>query len=108
MKFIIFFVILNYILSLLVFPFKVRNNYPEQYSSPINKTEIPILKYLYHELNDFEFVSEVEMGTPKQKVEVLFNFNDDYLTLLGHQFSQHPYYYNLSSSYKELIKNDKN
>ena len=39
------FVILNYILSLLVFPFKVRNNYPEQYSSPINKTEIPILKY---------------------------------------------------------------
>ena len=108
MKFIIFFVILNYILSLLVFPFKVRNNYPEQYSSPINKTEIPILKYLYHELNDFEFVSEVEMGTPKQKVEVLFNFNDDYLTLLGHQFSPHPYYYNLSSSYKELIKNDKN
>ena len=108
MKFIIFFVILNYILSLLVFPFKVRNNYPEQYSSPINKTEIPILKYLYHELNDFEFVSEVEIGTPKQKVEVLFNFNDDYVTLLGHQFSQHPYYYNLSSSYKELIKNDKN
>ena len=108
MKFIIFFVILNYILSLLVFPFKVRDNNPEKYASPINKTEIPILEYLYHELNDFEFVSEVEMGTPKQKVEVLFNFNDDYITLLGHQFSQHPYYYNLSSSYKELIKNDKN
>ena len=47
MKFIIFFVILNYILTLLVFPFKVRDNNPEKYASPINKTEIPILEYLY-------------------------------------------------------------
>ena len=108
MKFIIFLITLNYILSLLVFPFKVRNNNPEKYASPINQTAIPILDYLYHIINDYEFVSEVEMGTPKQKVELIFNFNDDYITLLGHHTSPNPYYYNLSSSYKELIIKDKN
>ena len=108
MKLIFLFIAINFSLSLLVFPFKVRENYAKRFSSPINKTEISIIKYLYHILNDYEFVSEIEVGNPKQKVGLLFNFNDNYLTLLGHSSSRNPYYYNLSSSYKELIINDKN
>ena len=42
------FIILNYSLSLIVFPFKVRENDRITYESPINKTKIPILKYLNH------------------------------------------------------------
>ena len=108
MKFILFAIIMNYALSLLVFPFKVRDNFATKYASPINQTKIPILEYLYHILNDYEFVSEVEMGTPKQKVEVLFNFHDNYLTILPHHLSPNPYFYNLSSSFKELIFDDDN
>ena len=97
-----------YSLSLIVFPFKARENDAITYQSPINKTKIPILEYLYHLLNDFEFVSEVEVGTPRQKVELLFNYDNNYLTLLAHATSPNPYYYNLSSSYKELYIKDPN
>ena len=107
MKFIFLFLLLNYSLSLIVFPFKVRENDAKKYISPINTTQIPILDYLYHILNDHEFVSEIEVGNPKQKVELLFNFDDNYLTLLAHMTSQNPYYYNLSTSYKELMSDDK-
>ena len=108
MKLIFIFLAINYSLSLIVFPFKVRVNDAKKYQSPINTTEIPILDYLYHFLNDKEFVSEIDVGNPRQKVELLFNFYDNYLTLLGHHTSRNPYFYNLSSSYKELINNDKN
>ena len=100
--------LLNYSSSVLVFPFKARENVPEVYASPINKEKIPILEYLYHLINDIEFVSEIEVGEPRQKVELLFNFNDNYLTLLQHTTSKNPYYYNLSTTYKELMLNDKN
>lgn len=100
--------IINNSISILVFPFKARENDAKTYASPINKEKIPILEYLYHILNDREFVSEVDVGNPRQKVEVLFNFDDNFLTLLGHTTSQNPYYYNLSSTYKELYLNDKN
>ena len=104
---IIFLVILNYALSLIVFPFKSRENYADTFRSPINKTEIPIIKYLHHLLNDIEFVSEIDVGTPKQKVELIFNFDSNYLALLYHTTSVNPYYYNMSSSYKEIKINDK-
>ena len=100
--------LLNYSSSVLVFPFKARENVPEVYASPINKEKIPILEYLYHLINDIEFVSEIEVGEPRQKVELLFNFNDNYLTLLQHTTSKNSYYYNLSTTYKELMLNDKN
>ena len=74
MKLIFLFIAINFSLSLLVFPFKVRENYAKRFSSPINKTEISIIKYLYHILNDYEFVSEIEVGNPKQKVGLLFIF----------------------------------
>ena len=106
--FLIIIFLINYSSSILVFPFKARENVPEVYSSPIDKEKIPILEYLYHILNDREFVSEIEVGEPRQKVELLFNFNDNYLTLLAHATSKNPYYYNLSSTYKELMINDKN
>ena len=108
MKLITFLIIINYSLSLLVFPFKVRENYDNFFESPLNTTKIPILKYLYHILNDYELISEIYVGNPKQKVELLFNFHDNYLTLLGNSNSPNPYFYNLSSSYSEIIINDKN
>ena len=106
MKSIIFICIIAYSLSLVVFPFKARENDPKTFASPINKTQIPILKYLYHLINDIEFVSDIEVGNPRQKVEVLLNFYDNYLTLLHHKTSLHPYYYNLSKSYHELMLKD--
>ena len=102
----IFICILAYSLSLIVFPFKARENDPKTFASPINKTAIPILKYMYHLINDIEFVSDIEVGNPRQKVELLFNFNDNYLTLLQHKSSLHPYYYNLSTTYTELMIKD--
>ena len=63
-------------------------------------------KYLKHLLNDYEFISQIEMGTPKQKVEVVINYWDDYLTILSDTTTLNPYFYNESSSYTELIKND--
>ena len=106
MKSLIFISILAYSLSLIVFPFKARENDPKTFASPINKTAIPILKYMYHLINDIEFVSDIEIGNPRQKVELLFNFNDNYLTLLQHKSSLHPYYYNLSTTYTELMIKD--
>ena len=106
MKLLLLFILFNYSLSLIVFPLKTRENDAEKYNSPINQTKIPIDKYLYHILNNFEFVSEIEAGTPKQKVEVTFDFYDDYLTLLGHTTSEDPYFYNMSTTYIELIKDD--
>ena len=108
MKLIFFVIIINYSLSLLVFPFKIRENNKHYFESPTNNTKTPILKYLYHILNDYELVSEVDIGNPKQKVELLFNFNDNYVTLLGDSTSTNPYFYNLSSTYTEIIINDKN
>ena len=102
----IFICILAYSLSLIVFPFKARENDPKTFASPINKTEIPILKYMYHLINDIEFVSDIDVGNPRQKVELLFNFNDNFLTLLQHKSSLHPYYYNLSTTYTELMIKD--
>ena len=104
---IIFLVILNSSLSLIVFPFKSRENYANTFKSPINKTEIPIIDYLHHILNDIEFISEIDVGIPKQKVELVFTFDNNYLTLLYHMTSVNPYYYNKSSSYKEIKINDK-
>ena len=101
------FIILNYSLSLIVFPFKVRENDRITYESPINKTKIPILKYLNHILNDYEFISEIDVGIPKQKVELKLEFDTNYLSILPHATSAHPYFYNLSSSYKELMVNDR-
>ena len=106
MKSLIFICILAYSLSLIVFPFKARENDPRTFASPINKTEIPILKYMYHLINDIEFVSDIDVGNPRQKVELLFNFNDNFLTLLQHKSSLHPYYYNLSTTYTELMIKD--
>ena len=106
MKSIIFICIITYSLSLIVFPFKARENDPETFASPINKTKIPILKYLYHLINDIEFVSDIDVGNPRQKVELLLNFGDNYLTLLHHKSSLHPYYYNLSNTYHELMIRD--
>ena len=102
----IFICIVTYSLSLIVFPFKARENDPKTFASPINKTAIPILKYMYHLINDIEFVSDIDVGNPRQKVELLFNFNDNYLTLLQHKSSLHPYYYNLSTTYTELMIKD--
>ena len=102
----IFISILAYSLSLIVFPFKARENDPKTFASPINKTAIPILKYMYHLINDIEFVSDIDVGNPRQKVELLFNFNDNFLTLLQHKSSLHPYYYNLSTTYTELMIKD--
>ena len=106
MKSLIFICILAYSLSLIVFPFKARENDPRTFASPINKTAIPILKYMYHLINDIEFVSDIDVGNPRQKVELLFNFNDNFLTLLQHKSSLHPYYYNLSTTYTELMIKD--
>ena len=102
----IFICIATYSLSLIVFPFKARENDPKTFASPINKTAIPILKYMYHLINDIEFVSDIDVGNPRQKVELLFNFNDNFLTLLQHKSSLHPYYYNLSTTYTELMIKD--
>ena len=107
MKLIIALLLLTYSLSVIVFPFKIRENDAKTFASPINQTQIPILKYMYHILNDYEFVSDIEVGTPRQKVELLFNFNNEYLTLLYHRTSPKPYYYNLSSTYKEIKIYDK-
>ena len=107
MKLIIALLLITYSLSVIVFPFKIRENDAKTFASPINQTQIPILKYMYHILNDYEFVSDIEIGTPRQKVELLFNFNNEYLTLLYHRTSPKPYYYNLSSTYKEIKIYDK-
>ena len=107
MKLIIALLLITYSLSVIVFPFKIRENDAKTFASPINQTQIPILKYMYHILNDYEFVSDIEVGTPRQKVELLFNFNDEFLTLLYHRTSPKPYYYNLSSTYKEIKIYDK-
>jgi hypothetical protein len=107
MKLIIALLLITYSLSVIVFPFKIRENDAKTFASPINQTQIPILKYMYHILNDYEFVSDIEVGTPRQKVELLFNFNNEYLTLLYHRTSPKPYYYNLSSTYKEIKIYDK-
>ena len=108
MKLFFLFILFNYSLSLIVFPLKTRENEAEKYKSPINQTKISIDDYLYHIINHYEFVSEIEAGTPKQKVEVTFDFYDDYLTLLGHVTSEDPYFYNMSTTYVELIKDDPN
>ena len=108
MKPIILFIIFSYSLSLIVFPFQARENEAKSYESPINQTKLPIKKYLNHILNHFEFLSYIEVGSPKQKVVLQFNFDDNYLTLLSRTTSISPYYYNKSSSYKELIVNDPN
>jgi hypothetical protein len=107
-KIILFLFVVNYSLSIVVFPFKIRENYAEQYENPLNLTKIKILDYLHHILNDFEFISEIDVGIPRQKVELLFNFDSNYLTILGNSNSKHPYYYNLSASYKEIKINDEN
>ena len=107
MKLIIALLLITYSLSVIVFPFKIRENDAKTFASPINQTQIPILKYMYHILNDYEFVSDIEVGTPRQKVELLFNFNDEFLTLLYQRTSPKPYYYNLSSTYKEIKIYDK-
>ena len=108
MKLFFLFILFNYSLSSIVFPLKTRENEAEKYKSPINQTKISIDDYLYHIINHYEFVSEIEAGTPKQKVEVTFDFYDDYLTLLGHVTSEDPYFYNMSTTYVELIKDDPN
>ena len=105
---ILFLFIINYSSSLIAFPFKINENYLEQFENPLNLDNIKVLDYLHHILNDFELISEINVGNPKQKVEVSFNFDSNYLTILGNSNSKHPYYYNLSSSYKEIINNDKN
>jgi len=107
MKLIIALLLITYSLSVIVFPFKIRENDAKTFASPINQTQIPILKYMYHILNDYEFVSDIEVGIPRQKVELLFNFNNEFLTLLYHRTSPKPYYYNLSSTYKEIKIYDK-
>ena len=108
MKFIFYIILISYSFSLLIFPFKIRENDAEKYKSPINQTKINIDKFLYHILNNYEFVSEIEVGTPRQTVELYFDFYDNYLTILGHLTSINPYFYNISSTYKELIKDDPN
>ena len=108
MKFIFSIILISYSFSLLIFPFKIRENDAEKYKSPINQTKINIDKFLYHILNNYEFVSEIEVGTPRQTVELYLDFYDNYLALLGHVTSINPYFYNLSSTYKEIIKDDPN
>ena len=108
MKLIYLLLIFNYSLAIIVLPFKARENDAVTYKSPVNKTKIPILEYLNHLLNDIEFVSEIDIGNPRQKVDVLLNFDNNYLTLLQHTTSPNPYYYNISSSYKELYNKDPN
>ena len=105
---VLFLFVINYSSSMIAFPFKIHENYFEQFENPLNFDKIKVLDYLHHILNDFELISEINVGTPKQKVEVSFNFDSNYLTILGNSNSKHPYYYNLSSSYKEIINNDKN
>ena len=106
MKFILILFLLNYSLSQIVFPFKIRENNELRYSSPINETKIKLDDYLYHILNDFEFTSEMEVGIPKQKVEVTFNPWDNYLGILMHRTSFNPFFYNISTTYKEIKQND--
>ena len=106
MKFILIYFLFNYSLSQIVFPFKIRENNDQRYSFPINETKINIKKYLYHILNDYEFISEVEVGIPKQKVEVTFNPWDNYLGILLHRTSFNPFFYNISTTYKEIKQND--
>ena len=108
MKFLLFLIVFNYSLALLTFPLKIRENFARSYKSPINQTQISIKRYLYHILNHYELVSEIEVGNPPQKVELLFNFNDNFISLLSHITSSHPYFYNKSTSYQELIIKDKN
>ena len=110
MKFnlILFLFLFNYSISQIVFPFKIRENNDIRYSSPINETKIKIDNYLYHILNEFEFASEIDVGIPKQKVEVTFNFWNNYLGILLHRTSNNPFFHNKSTSYKELIENDPN
>ena len=106
MKFILILFLLNYSISQIVFPFKVRENYDFRYTYPINETKYNMDKYLYHILNEFEFFSEMEVGTPKQKVEVTINFWDNYLGILSQTTSRNPYFYNISTTYKEIKEND--
>ena len=106
MKFILILFLLNYSLSQIVFPFKIRENNELRYSSPINETKIKLDDYLYHILNDFEFTSEMEVGIPKQKVEVTFNPWNNYLGILMHRTSFNPFFYNISTTYKEIKQND--
>ena len=106
MKFILIYFLFNYSLSQIVFPFKIRENFVIKYPLPINETKINIKKYLYHILNDYEFISEVEVGIPKQKVEVMFDFFDNYLVIISHTKSTNPFFYNISTTYKEIKQND--
>ena len=104
---ILLFILFSYSLSIIVFPFKTREDNFAKFESPINETKIPIKKYLYHIINDFHFISDIDVGIPKQKVEVLFDFDDNYLTLLlRHITTAQPYNYNLSSTYKEIKVKD--
>ena len=107
MKFILLLSFITISFSLIVFPFKIRINDAKTYFSPINQTKIPILKYMYHILNDKEFVSRIEVGEPRQNVELLLNEDESYLTINLHTTSPYPYYYNLSKSYNEFKVNDK-
>ena len=104
--FISLYFLFNYSLSQIVFPFKIRENFVIKYPLPINETKINIKKYLYHILNDYEFVSEVEVGIPRQKVEVKFNYWDNYLVIISHTTSTNPFFYNMSTTYKEIKQND--
>ena len=104
--FISLYFLFNYSLSQIVFPFKIRENFVIKYPLPINETKINIKKYLYHILNDYEFISEVEVGLPKQKVEVMFDFFDNYLVIISHTKSTNPFFYNISTTYKEIKQND--
>ena len=104
--FISLYFLFNYSLSQIVFPFKIRENFVIKYPLPINETKINIKKYLYHILNDYEFISEVEVGIPKQKVEVMFDFFDNYLVIISHTKSTNPFFYNISTTYKEIKQND--
>ena len=106
MKSIIFLLLFVYSISTVVLPFKVRENDKENYRTPIDETKYNIRKYLNHILNEYEFISQIEIGTPKQKVEVVINFWDDYLTILGDTTTLNPYFYNESYSYKEIIEKD--
>ena len=106
MKFILILFLFTYSLSQIVFPFKIRENNDIRYSTPINETKVEIDKYLYHILNEFEFISEIEIGDPRQKVEAIFKFFDNYLAIISHTTSTDPYFYNESSTYKELKEKD--
>ena len=108
MKILLLFILITYSSSLLVFPLKTRENNEEKYKSPINTTKITIAKYVKHILDDYELVSQIEVGIPRQTVEVQFDFDDNYLTLLSHLSSLNSYYYNKSTSYTELYEKDPN